>query len=378
MSTNYSQYLGARKCCDLKVQGPQGPQGAQGPSSIGPTGFPGATGATGPQGVTGRGCRGATGAQGYQGYQGYQGATGPTGAQGFQGETGGTPWIEMNGIGPQGAGYTGIGITGQDVLIYGNLLVTGGIDPIYLALTPQPNGPQGFTNPLWVDNSGFLRSENITATSYTSSTASIYNIADGNIATINEGIYNAKIRVKPYNSVAPSGGQVQIGSGIDTTNNAGRIGIAIGTDAAAFNQGNFAIAIGSGAGYGGVGIGQGVNAIAIGADSGVENQQGGAIAIGNNSGGKAQGANSVALGRSAGEGTTSAMGANAVAIGFRAGLASQVAGSICLNASGAAVNPDQAGFFVNPIRAGALGSSFTPQLPAGVLYYSGNEVLRTT
>ena len=68
----------------------------------------------------------------------------------------------MNGYGAGGtAGYTGIGITGQDVLIYGNLLVTGGIDPTYLALTPQASGPQGFINPLWVDNSGNLRSENI-------------------------------------------------------------------------------------------------------------------------------------------------------------------------------------------------------------------------
>jgi hypothetical protein len=57
-------------------------------------------------------------------------------------------------------GYTGIGVTG-DVLIYGNLLVTGSIDPTYLVLTPQTSGPVGFTNPLWVDNSGFLRSENI-------------------------------------------------------------------------------------------------------------------------------------------------------------------------------------------------------------------------
>jgi hypothetical protein len=67
----------------------------------------------------------------------------------------------MNGLGITGGGYTGIGVTGQDVLIYGNLLVTGGIDPIYLALTPQPSGPQGFTNPLWVDNSANLRSEKI-------------------------------------------------------------------------------------------------------------------------------------------------------------------------------------------------------------------------
>jgi hypothetical protein len=69
----------------------------------------------------------------------------------------------MNGVGPQGAGYTGTGVTGQDVLIYGNLLVTGGIDPTYLALTPQTSVPSGFINPLWVDsgNSNALRSENI-------------------------------------------------------------------------------------------------------------------------------------------------------------------------------------------------------------------------
>jgi uncharacterized protein (DUF2345 family) len=41
--------------------------------------------------------------------------------------------------------------------------VTGGIDPTYLALTPTPGltGPQGFINPLWLDTSGNLRSENI-------------------------------------------------------------------------------------------------------------------------------------------------------------------------------------------------------------------------
>jgi len=67
----------------------------------------------------------------------------------------------MNGLGITG-GYTGTGYTG-DVLIYGNLLVTGGIDPTYLALTPQTSGPIGFTNPLWVDsvNQNALRSEKI-------------------------------------------------------------------------------------------------------------------------------------------------------------------------------------------------------------------------
>ena len=89
----------------------------------------------------------------------------------------------MNGIGTTGGGYTGIGITGQDVLIYGNLLVSGGIDPIYLALTPRPSGPQGFTNPLWVDNIGNLRSdkiliENTANTNFTTITPTSVSIQD--------------------------------------------------------------------------------------------------------------------------------------------------------------------------------------------------------
>jgi hypothetical protein len=41
----------------------------------------------------------------------------------------------MTAIGPQGAGYTGVGVTGQDVIVYGNLFVSGIIDPtkIYVA-----------------------------------------------------------------------------------------------------------------------------------------------------------------------------------------------------------------------------------------------------
>ena len=122
MSSN-SKYLGSQRCCYSKtpITGAQGAQGARGP--IGPFGL---TGSTGPKGATG-----------------------------------GSPWIATNAIGPQGAGYTGIGVTGMDVLIGGNLLVTGGIDPTYLALTPQPSGPQGFINPLWVDNDGNLRSDKI-------------------------------------------------------------------------------------------------------------------------------------------------------------------------------------------------------------------------
>jgi len=74
MSLNYSQYLGAKRCCDLKTQasqGAQGPQGFQGPAG-------GVTGSAG----------GATGAQGATGATGAQGATGPVGITGAQGDTG--------------------------------------------------------------------------------------------------------------------------------------------------------------------------------------------------------------------------------------------------------------------------------------------------
>ena len=48
-SRNYSEYLGARRCCELKGTGPPGPQGIQGQrGDIGPVGY---TGPTGPSGT---------------------------------------------------------------------------------------------------------------------------------------------------------------------------------------------------------------------------------------------------------------------------------------------------------------------------------------
>ena len=101
MSLNYTQYLGAKRCCNLKAQGSQGPQGFQGPAggstgtSGGSTGAQGATGATGVQGATGpqgstgvTGSQGATGSVGITGVQGATGATGPQGETGAQGATG--------------------------------------------------------------------------------------------------------------------------------------------------------------------------------------------------------------------------------------------------------------------------------------------------
>ena len=84
-----------------------------------------------------------------------------------------------------------------------------------------------------------------------------------------------------------------------------------------------------------------------------------AVAIGTLAGKNSQGTGAIAIGLSAGQGTTTGQGANAIAIGSQAGVASQTAGSICLNASGSALNPAQAGFFINPVRTDATNTAQT-------------------
>jgi hypothetical protein len=104
------------------------------------------------------------------------GATGATGATGAQGATGASsPWFYTNAIGgTANVGYTGTGYTG-DVLIFGNLLVTGGIDPTYLALTPQTSSftlPTGLDG-IWVENGGSLRTKKMYLDNPTIGVASI-------------------------------------------------------------------------------------------------------------------------------------------------------------------------------------------------------------
>jgi hypothetical protein len=186
--SNYSQYLGAKRCCDLKVQGPQGYQGAQGPSAVGSIGYQGATGAQGYQGATGRGCRGATGAQG------------PLGVTGVQGATGTSQWVTMNGIGPQGAGYTGIGVTGQDVLIYGNLLVTGAIDPTSISFSQQTSGPTGS---IWYDASDNIRMDSLKiVNSYLSSNSLIIENRNNVAGPTSDGIPSVEYYKNGRNVVA--------------------------------------------------------------------------------------------------------------------------------------------------------------------------------
>ena len=103
-TNSYSNYLGARRCCDLRGPGPLGPIGTQGVP--GPRGIQGFVGYTGPTGPTGRSCLGSVGPQGPQGPTGPTGNTGPTGATGYTGPTG--PTGSTGPTGPTGpTGSTG-------------------------------------------------------------------------------------------------------------------------------------------------------------------------------------------------------------------------------------------------------------------------------
>lgn len=131
-----------------------------------------------------------------------------------------------------------------------------------------------------------------------------------------------------------------------TTNRQGNNAVAIGLSAGQNTQGASSVAIGENAGQ----TSQGVNAIAIGISAGQNTQGSNTVAVGHNSGDTSQGNNAVAIGHNAGQGTTSGQGSNSIAIGHNAGQASQTAGSICLNATGTALNPNEAGCFIDPIR----------------------------
>ena len=77
-----------------------------------------------------------------------------------------------------------------------------------------------------------------------------------------------------------------------------------------------------------------------------------ALAMGTQAGQTNQGVDAVAIGLSAGQTT---QGARSIAIGAYAGQTNQPANSIILNAGPTALNPTNAGFFVNPIRGVAHG-----------------------
>ena len=142
--------------------------------------------------------------------------------------------------------------------------------------------------------------------------------------------------------------------------------VAIGDSAASDNQGSHAVAIGNQTGqtsqqYGATAIGnyaghhsQGSEATAIGNKSGESHQGYHAVAVGHSTGFSSQGIQAIAIGAYAGQ---SNQGSNAIAIGSYAGQTAQANNSIVLNASGVALNTSNTGFYVNPVRYVAGGSS---------------------
>jgi len=148
---------------------------------------------------------------------------------------------------------------------------------------------------------------------------------------------------------------VAVGAGAGTLSQ-GTLSVAVGVNAGTLSQGGTCVAIGVNAGS----STQGASSVSVGSASGRFTQGSSCVAVGTNagsgtSGGNFQGNGAVAIGTNAGQGTTTGQGANAIAIGLNAGVASQTAGSICLNASGTATNPNQVGCFIRPIRGVALG-----------------------
>ena len=141
---------------------------------------------------------------------------------------------------------------------------------------------------------------------------------------------------------------------------AGANSIAIGTNSGSQNQGISAVSIGSNAGKlsqqgASIAIGnaagfdsQGSQSIAGGWMAGYDHQGANAVAIGTGAGKITQGTATVAIGWNAGE---TNQGANAIAIGDEAGSSNQHANSIVINASGTALDSTDAGLYINPIRS---------------------------
>jgi hypothetical protein len=246
------------------------------------------------------------------------------------------------------AGASDIDLNNQDILQVDNLDVVtinnGAYPPPSLSLNITSTNTNSNFFPVFVSGAGVqtLRCDNAT-------TPFVINPSIGSISLANTLSISG----------STTDGQVRLGINAGLTNLLAN-SIAIGQDAGRTNSGLSTVSIGLRAGT----TGQGDNAVALGENAGRINQ----------------GANAVAIGLNAGRGNTSGQGANSIAIGNSAGITSQTAGSICLNASGVALNPNQVGCFINPIRAGALGSSFTPALPPTALYYDTTtfEILRAT
>jgi hypothetical protein len=278
------------------------------------------------------------------------------------------------------AGASNIDLNNNNILQVNNLDVV----TINNADYPPPAPPQSITStntnanffPVFVSGAGvqFLRCDNATTTFVIN--PSLGTIVFANTLSVSGATGSGQVKLGLNAGLTTAGANtVAIGEAAGQTNTA--LGcVSIGLRAGQTGLGTNCVAIGTQAGE----TSQGNQGIAIGLSAGQTTQGQRAVAIGSTAGNTNQGNDAIAIGFQAGQGTTSGQGANSIAIGNNAGVASQTAGSICLNASGVALNPNQVGCFINAFRAGALGSSFTPALSPNALYYDTTtfEILRAT
>ena len=278
------------------------------------------------------------------------------------------------------AGASNIDLNNNDILQVNNLDVVTINNADYPPPAPPQNVVQTNTNasffPVFVSGAGvqFLRCDNsVTPFQFNPNTGSI---SFTNTLSVSGVLGTAQVKLGLNAGITTAGANsVAIGEEAGQTS-IGQASVSIGLRAGQTTQASNNVALGTEAGQ----TTQGNQGIAIGFNAGQTTQGQRAVAIGSTAGNTNQGVDAIAIGFQAGQGTTSGQGANSIAIGNNAGVASQTAGSICLNASGVALNPNQVGCFINTFRAGALGSSFTPALSPNALYYDTTtfEILRAT
>lgn len=164
-------------------------------------------------------------------------------------------------------------------------------------------------------------------------------------------------------------GSVAIGAYAGETSQ-GYKSVAIGLESGQTSQGAFSVAVGLHAGQ----TNQQNSSVAIGHVAGQTGQGTDSVAVGVGAGINYQGYNSVAVGNRAGAGYTTPQGNNAIAIGASAGYNHQVDNSIALNASGAPLNPDNAGFYVNPVRNVSTANVMFYNAATSEVSYGGFDV----
>jgi hypothetical protein len=201
----------------------------------------------------------------------------------------------------------------------------------------------------------------IRANNATGGNVTVYNTTTKEVVYTDVIIDSTGIKLANDIHIIDSANSVVMGQNVDLSNsNANRVAIgyyagetgqnygsvAVGKGAGQTSQGGWSTAVGLNAGN----TGQGSSAVAVGHRAGGTNQGGHTVAVGVNAGQNTQGVYATAVGHRAGYGGTTAQGEYSLALGYGAGTDSQAAYSIALNASASALNPTNAGFYVNPIR----------------------------